>query len=1413
MFPEPSLSEQLAVAQDQIRQLSEQLATERKAAQQAEAHWQRQIDQQRHQIAELSAQVDRAEVTQKTTAISLDNAETLYRALFESMDEGVCLFERLPRRPDGLRDYAYVAMNPAMRSMFDIPDLSGQSVRDHFPGEVEDCYDRYDHVLDTGESIRFERELPPQDTVLEIFLTRVEDSTGYRLLAVFQDVTRRKRTERNLAFLAGLASDLSRLSTADEIMRAVGSKMGTYLKVTLCLFANIDEETDQTTVDYTWHTADRPNVAGVYRLSDFITEDFRQAARAGETIVINDTQQDPRVARDRYAALQIRAYVAVPFHREGIWKYLLTVNDALPRTWREDEIALIEAVTNRIFPRLERAEAEAAAKNLTNRLTLALQAGSYGVGEWDFVNPPVWNEQMYKIYGLQDLGRPATYYQDWLDLLHPDDISQVEAQLSQVQESRDAITAEFRIWRPDGELRWVQAFVQTERDEERKPLRMVSITQDITERKHAEAALQAQTNRLALALQAGALGTWEWDLVNPPVWDERMYEIYGLQTLERPATYADWLALVDPDDAVRLEAELESLLHGPATFANLEIQFSRPDGQLGWVQSCSHVQRDGEGRPVRMVGINQDITERKNAEVALRCLADRLSLALRAGNIGFWLWDLEQDLFWDPSLCRIYGLSETDQITDWQTWRNLVHPEDIDPVEALLQAALQGAPYEGTEFRIYRTDGALRWIQSSAHVQRDGDGQPLHMIGINQDITERKQAELTLKEQTSRLTLALRAGSYGIWEWDLGSNLLWDDQIYQDYGLQDLGRPITYPDWRGAVHPDDIPWVEAQLEAGLQARIPFNAEFRIRRPDGELRWVLATAQLYCDGQGQPLRMVGLHQDITHRKQAEQDIRESRAKFRRLVDDIGDRFVIFSHTGTVMTYVSGGLQAIFGVPPEAVLGKPWATAVNWFPETIELAQAEVQKLLTDRVPSQEFEMAFTRPDGEVRIIHVVQHPVWDEANHLLAIEGLIEDITERKATEAALRRTNAELERATRLKDEFLANMSHELRTPLNAILGMTEGLQEEIFGPLNERQQHSLATIERSGNHLLALINDVLDLAKIEAGQVELDFSAINVSLLCSASVTFVKQQAHKKRQRLETHIPGGLPDLYGDDRRLRQVLINLLTNAVKFTPEGGQITLTASYTTLVPDATTQAGTWIHPQVTPSDTLGLLSLAVSDAGIGISPADAQKLFQPFVQVNTALNRQHEGTGLGLSLVKCIVEMHGGEVTLTSDVGRGSCFTLRLPIIAIPGEDAPPAMFTDSIAATPVVDQANAPVLLLAEDNEANISTTTSYLEAKGYRLIVARNGLEAVNLATTAQPDLILMDIQMPLLDGLAAIRQIRQNPALATVPIIALTALAMPIDEERCLEAGANQYLSKPIRLKQLSQMISTLLANVPNP
>ena len=455
-------------------------------------------------------------------------------------------------------------------------------------------------------------------------------------------------------------------------------------------------------------------------------------------------------------------------------------------------------------------------------------------------------------------------------------------------------------------------------------------------------------------------------------------------------------------------------------------------------------------------------------------------------------------------------------------------------------------------------------------------------------------------------------------------------------------------------------------------------------------------------------------------------------------------------------------------------------------------------------SRQFEINHLKKDGKIGA-SVLQFVLIEWNNHPAYLISL-HDITERQEAEAKLSESNQQLEisnqelaRATRLKDEFLANMSHELRTPLNAILGMTEGLQEGVFGAVNEKQIKALQTVERSGSHLLSLINDILDVAKIESGQIELDYALTDVAALCQSSLAFIKQQSVKKRIQLEIKLPQQLSELLIDERRMRQVLINLLNNAVKFTLEEGRITVEV----------TQLPTDIEHLDFP--TPQFIRIAVIDTGIGIAPENIHKLFQPFIQIDSALNRQYAGTGLGLSLVKRIVELHGGKVSLTSELGVGSCFAIDLPCnssspIPLSLPDINTSDLEDLVSTT---TRKKSHLILLAEDNEANISTFSEYLEAKGYRTLLASNGKEAIALAKDHHPDLILMDIQMPVMDGLEAIQHIRLDPNLVDIPIIALTALAMTGDRERCMAAGASDYLAKPIKLKTLADTIWSILGN----
>ncbi|MBD2341464.1 AAA family ATPase [Calothrix sp. FACHB-156] len=447
-------------------------------------------------------------------------------------------------------------------------------------------------------------------------------------------------------------------------------------------------------------------------------------------------------------------------------------------------------------------------------------------------------------------------------------------------------------------------------------------------------------------------------------------------------------------------------------------------------------------------------------------------------------------------------------------------------------------------------------------------------------------------------------------------------------------------------HPDDHPRIEQAIEQSIKNLSPFREEFRIISYTGKIKWIKVVSQpkIYPDGL---MMSDGVLIDITEqqtalheRKQAEIALAESEAKFRGLVEGVTD--VIWSaETDGTLSYLSPQFQTMFGLNSADYVGKSSLDLIH--PDDLEGMLGSMRRIFEqgEKILNQEFRHLCQ--DGSYLWVTVNATPIYDAEGHVIRHQGIIRDISDRKRHEEQLEKTNAELIRATRLKDEFLATMSHELRTPLNAILGMTEGLQDEVFGKVNDKQQRALKTIESSGNHLLELINEILDLSKIASGQIQLNCANTAIIPLCQQSLEFIKPLAAKKSIQIESKLPIDLPTLYIDELRIRQVLINLLNNAVKFTPEGGSITLE----------------FISPSAT--EPQNYLQIAITDTGIGIAPENFQRVFEPFIQIDSSFNRNYEGTGLGLALVKRIVELHGGEVTLTSELGVGSCFAIYLPL--------------------------------------------------------------------------------------------------------------------------------------------------------
>jgi len=701
-------------------------------------------------------------------------------------------------------------------------------------------------------------------------------------------------------------------------------------------------------------------------------------------------------------------------------------------------------------------------------------------------------------------------------------------------------------------------------------------------------------------------------------------------------------------------------------------------------------------------------------------------------------------------------------------------------------------------------DGKTRWWRTNIQPLRDAEGRVIQALITAVDITERKEAELLLEERVKertaeiesirqRLELATRAAHIGIWDWNCKSDtMIWDDQMLRLYGITRADFDGTAKSWERGVHPVDLPRQWALAEAAIRNELKFDTEFRVVWPDGAERHLKANAITLFDEEGRAERMIGVNYDITLMKEAEQVLRRS---------------------------------------------------------------------------------------------------------------------------EDTLRRANLELERAVRMKDDFLANMSHELRTPLTGILGLSEALQYAGYGDLNERQRRAVANIENSGRHLLELINDILDVSKIEADKLELQFEQAQLDDICQSSYQLIKGMAQKKRQNVRMTIDPISATIRCDARRLKQILVNLLSNAVKFTPEGGSLGL---------------------EVTGDDAAQIMRLTVWDSGIGIAPEELPRLFQPFVQLDNSLSRMQTGTGLGLALVARLTALHGGSVAVESTPGVGSRFTVSLPwppeapepALPEPELREPAVQHTMTVedneldaarltrllkqagientvfdSGTGIVERASAlqpgvilldinlpdrsgwdvlaelktnektrsipvvitsveedrakaaamgaagslvkpisptelramldrvqrhvpqveavlviasdqtgPVVMVVDDNQINIDTLSDFLESNNYHVVPARSGWEFLERAPVAHPNLVLMDIQMPGMDGLEAIRRIRKHEdlALATVPIIALTALAMPGDRERCLAAGADEYLSKPMSLKGLLTLMEDLLQRV---
>jgi len=744
----------------------------------------------------------------------------------------------------------------------------------------------------------------------------------------------------------------------------------------------------------------------------------------------------------------------------------------------------------------------------------------------------------------------------------------------------------------------------------------------------------------------------------------------------------------------------------------------------------------------------------KNTEMTIHCQINEptidiyISLLRQLAETSdevFWMATLDQNqiIYISPACSKVWDCTPDSLYTNAGVWLDNIHLADRERVVNAFENRVAGKFDE--QYRLMRSNGSTSWVWSRTFPIRDRSGQVLGILGISEDITERTQT------QDERLYQALHSrinelAALSTVSQIINSTLDLDEMLtlITDIATRLLNAAATSVLLR-MEEQDDLFFAAASGEAS-----DYIVGKSLALGSGIGGWVIQ--------HGQPILTADVSQDPRFLQSFDQATGFNTQAMLCVPLQVKEQTI-----GAIS--VMNKKNGCFDLDDLQLLS--WLAA----PAAIAIENARLYKHAQQEIIERK------------------------RAEAALAAERAL--LTQRvEARTAALQSANEELAKAAQLKDEFLASMSHELRTPLSTILGKTEALQDLVRGPLNERQLESLRSVEESAEHLLSLINDILDLSKIGVGKLELDIRAVSVEAVCQSSLRMVREAAHKKKIKVSysSTFDSKVMTLRADERRLKQILMNLLSNAVKFTPEEGEVGLD-----VVSDAENER----------------IYFTVWDTGIGISTEDQAKLFQPFMQLDSRLSRQYVGTGLGLSLVYRMVELHDGGISVESDSAQGSRFIVWLPW--------PPEEYTPEQKADPLDNPTDdlppqaregghrpardAPLILIAEDNEDSIDTLLDYLPARGYRLDIVYNGQEAVTRAQQELPDLILMDIQMPGMNGLEAIRRLRDEPDLARIPIIALTALAMPGDRERCLRAGASDYISKPYSLKGLIDAIQTHL------
>lgn len=1066
-------------------------------------------------------------------------------------------------------------------------------------------------------------------------------------------------------------------------------------------------------------------------------------------------------------------------------------------------------------------------------LAQAEKIGNIGSWMWNIRSGElIWSEQTYRIFGMEP-GRFVPTYESFLAQVHPDYRQLMEQAVKSALSGDTPFDVEYQIITSGSITRWVQSRGEVVFDEMRRPISMVGTALDTTERKLMEIALQESEEKFRLVADF----TYDWETWRDPNGNyiyvspscERITGHDAENFLKDPQLAVD---IVHPDDKAAFKDHLNAYFKDQICSGQIDYRIVTKKGETRWI---SHLCQPVFGRNGEWLGhraSNRDITERKQADEALRESEERYrGLTETARDIIVLLSTDGTILSLNPAFETITGWSRIDWIG--KHFGPIVHPDDLPIAVETFGCALNG---ENPAFEV-------RFIgKSGEHIPVEAVGAPQWVDGkiigvqaIARDITERRKAEEELRKSREELELKVQERTEELSEVNkkleaININLIDEirdhakarlelqkahdtlkeseqrfhaaiDNFPDIFAIYDRDLKIQYINHAGIekmglseeqivghTNEELFPPSSNEICMGhlwrvLETKTTQTFEATYILPSGSSSVIINYVPL-LDKHGQVNQILGITYDITERKRFEDDLRRSEAKNRALLDAIPDAMFLISEDGAFLDFRAD--ESGLYVPPKDFIGK------------------KIQDVLPPYLAKQSmYFMEQAKKTGELQVyeyqLPMAKGPADYEARITLSGDdsflAVIRNITDRKRSERMLLKAKEAAEAALRVKSEFLAVMSHELRTPLNGVLGMASLLDMEN---LSSEQRECVDIIRSSSESLLTIVSDILDFTTMESGKVAIDKQPFNLRRCLNDVVNLLSPKAKAKSLDLACYIDKGIPEtIISDQVRLRQVLTNLLDNAAKFT-DNGRIDIFVSGRSL------------------GNGKQEVFFSVRDTGIGISPENISKLFQPFSQVDMSTSRQYGGTGLGLAISRQLVELMGGKISVKSEVGKGSTFNFTI----IADEFNKKLLGnSDCLDSTDSPEQAlnldrsekesnsnfgiNSCRVLLAEDNEVNQFVTLRMLKKLGYTTDAVSSGREAIESLKRHQYDIILMDVQMHDTDGLEATKEIRRLWPDRGMKIIALTAHALKGDRERCIEVGMNGYIAKPIRIGDLAEAL----------